>query len=146
MRAFITVVGDKCNRPPSSISRADQNGGVGLYSDALTRFEVDSLRLEDVQAFFPDWGVFMSFVMLTRGSIPYGTDFSVDAARAILCGGRNVMVALVAGNGDGRLDTWSAALGWGAPTVRTYRQFDGKPVLIVGSWDAHAHPRNACPD
>jgi hypothetical protein len=120
-------------------------GGVGLYSDALTRFAADSLRLKNVLAFFPDWGVFMPFVMLTHGNIPYWTSFDVDSARSVLCGGRAVMVALVAADGSGRLDSWSAALGWGAPTMRVYRQFDGKPVLVVGLWDAAARPPDACP-
>jgi hypothetical protein len=54
----------------------------------------------------------MPFVMLTYGSIPYHwASFDVDAAPSALCGGRNVMVALVTADGSGRLDGWSAALG-----------------------------------
>ena len=60
--------------------------GVGLYSDAIDRFAIDSLGVKDPTFyFFPDWGVFMSFVMLTHGTLPYSFDFDVNRARSLLC-------------------------------------------------------------
>jgi hypothetical protein len=120
-------------------------GGVGLYSDALNRFAEEAPRLgAKIFAFFPDWGVFMPFVMLTRGSIPYDFTFNSDVARAALCNGYDVMVTLVAGKELERLDNWSAALGWSEPSIHTYNQLDGTPILIVGLWRAAMPPAGAC--
>ena len=43
-----------------------------MSSDAIDRFAIDSLSVKDPTFyFFPDWGVFMSFAMLTHGTLPY---------------------------------------------------------------------------
>jgi hypothetical protein len=121
-------------------------GGVALASDAIIRFAQDSLLVsEPTQMFFPDWGVFMSFVMLTRGSIPYVTDFSPEAARTALCSGKDAVVVLVAGSVPERLASWISEVQWGVPDVTAYNQRDGVPVLSVVRWRAAAHPTEACP-
>jgi hypothetical protein len=121
-------------------------GGVGLYSDAIPRFAEDSLRQQAAsQMFFPDWGVFMPFAMMTRGAIPYRIDFRPEAARATLCGGRDVVVVLLDGKGEpDRLRNWSAVLGWSDPSVSHYAQRDGRNVLTVARWHARLPPAGAC--
>ena len=125
-----------------------QSGGVGLASDALTRFAQDSLRDDPsiTHAFFPDWGIFMSFVMITHGQIPTTTTFSPDDARRALCNRHDVLLALVAGQAPERLPAWIHAIDRGQPSVVTYRQRDGTPVLIAARWSASAQPQISCPN
>jgi 4-amino-4-deoxy-L-arabinose transferase-like glycosyltransferase len=61
----------------------ETTGGVGLASDAIDHFAQDALREKDsTHVFFPDWGAFMQFAMITRGTIPFTTGFSPAEASA----------------------------------------------------------------
>lgn len=123
----------------------EKTGGVGLSSDAIDHFAEDTLREKDAtHVFFPDWGVFMQFAMLTRGTIPYSTDFSLEEAKGVLCGGHDAEVVLVAGKADDRLKRWDTALGWPAATS-IYAQRDGTPVLLTARWRAAERPPGMCP-
>jgi hypothetical protein len=126
------------------LQRLRATGGVGAYSDAIDRFAEDAVRARSpVHVFMPDWGVFMPFAMITRGSIPYSTDFSPSAAHAALCEGADAMVVLVADQPADRLGLWTRALGWGEPSLAEYAQRDGTPVLNVARWSANPRPRTA---
>lgn len=126
--------------------RLRATGGVGLASDAIPRFAEESLRVPSpTQMFFPDWGVFMSFVMITRGKIPFETDFSPEAARAALCGGKDAVVVLVTGHPIERLPVWISEVGWARPDISIYNQRDGTPVLTVSRWRAAERPAGTCP-
>jgi hypothetical protein len=123
----------------------ETTGGVGLSSDAIDRFVHDALQEKDAtRFFFPDWGVFMQFAMLTRGTIPYTTSFSTEAAHAVLCAGQDAEVVTVAGQSDDRLKRWSTAMGWPYETS-IFRQRDGTPVLLATLWKAKERPPGACP-
>ncbi|MBB2167643.1 hypothetical protein HLH36_04605 [Gluconacetobacter aggeris] len=125
--------------------RLEATGGVGLSSDAIDRFAEDALRETDAtHVFFPDWGAFMQFAMLTRGSIPYSTDFSPGEAKAMLCSGQDAELVVMAGKADGRLQQWNLALGWPV-TTSIYAQRDNKPVLLVERWKAAQRPPGLCP-
>jgi len=95
--------------------------------------------------FFPDWGVFMQFAMLTRGTIPYSIGFAPSLARTILCRGQDAEVVAVAGQPMKRLDDWIAEVGWGNPEILPYGQRDGTPVLYVVRWHASNQAQQACP-
>ena len=74
----------------------ERTGGVGLASDAIERFAEESRSdPESTFAFFPDWGVFMSFEMVTGGQIPLLTDFSPEAALRKLCEGQDALLAII---------------------------------------------------
>jgi hypothetical protein len=123
----------------------DQTGGVGLSSDAIVRFSEDSRGINvPVRAFFPDWGVLMPFEMITRGTVPTRSDFTPQEAHDTLCGGRDVVLALVAGTGSDRLPKWTGELGWGRPDLATYRDRDGVPVLTVARWHSSTEQHPAC--
>jgi hypothetical protein len=125
--------------------RLQATGGVGLASDAIDRFAQDGIReTKPVHMFFPDWGVFMSFVMITRGEIPYSNDFSPAAALAVLCDGQDAELVTVASQPRKRLDDWIAAVEWKAPDTQQYNQRDGSPVLVVTRWRAADRPPQAC--
>jgi hypothetical protein len=40
-----------------------------------------------------------------------------------------VAIAMINGDRAARTRTWQSSLGWEPPTVRTYRQRNGKPVF-----------------
>jgi hypothetical protein len=123
----------------------ERTGGVGLASDAIDRFAQESLSNPDPTfGFFPDWGVFMPFEMITGGQIPLLTDFSPDAARRKLCEGRDALLAIINDQGVDRLAAWINAVGWGAPEVVVYRQRDGAPVLTSVRWRASAPTHPTC--
>jgi 4-amino-4-deoxy-L-arabinose transferase-like glycosyltransferase len=121
-------------------------GGVGLSSDAIDRFAEDSLReTTPVYAFFPDWGVFMPFAMLTHGSIPYTTVFTQARARERLCTGQDAEVVTVVGQPENRVPERIATVGWPRPEVTQYDQRDGTPVLHVVRWRAANRAPDSCP-
>jgi hypothetical protein len=119
-------------------------GGVGLASDAIVRFAEQSKQDEpQTYFFFPDWGVFMPFAMITAGRFGYETDFDPTAARRILCSGRDAVLALVHRDGDVRLAGWAATVDWGEPAIEAFRQRDGTIVLDVARWRADVRPATA---
>ncbi len=123
-----------------------RTGGVGLASDAIERFAEESLQTRvPTHAFFPDWGVFMPFEMITHGRIPLTTGFTPEDAVRTLCGGQDVLLALVDGQDPNRLPGWIDAVGWGQPDITIYRQRDGVPVLTAIRWRASASSHPVCP-
>jgi hypothetical protein len=126
-------------------SSLERTGGVGYYSDAIDQFATDSLKEKDPTFyFFPDWGVSMSFVMLTHGTLPYSFDFDARSAHTSLCNGQDIAVALLLNKDLVRLRNWTEALGRTEPVVSTYRQRNGAPVLTVARWKASPQPAHAC--
>jgi len=123
-----------------------RTGGVGLASDAIERFAEESLRNSaPTHAFFPDWGVFMPFEMITHGRIPLTTGFTPLDARRVLCAGQDVLLALMEGQNPGRLQTWIGEVDWGQPDITIFRQRDGAPVLTAIRWHSSPPPLSACP-
>ncbi len=127
------------------LRRLGVTGGVGLASDAITRFAEDSMRnAAPATMFFPDWGVSAPFAMLTQGSIPYVMAFDPGEVHRVLCARRDAVLVTRANMPEARLDRWMEAVAWGAPERRTYDQRDGTPVLIVSRWRAQERPAGAC--
>jgi hypothetical protein len=123
----------------------ERTGGVGLASEAIERFAEDSRsNPESAFAFFPDWGVFMPFEMVTGGQIPLLADFSPEAARRKLCEGQDALLAIINDKGLDRLAPWIDAVGWGSPEIVVYRQRDNVPVLTSVRWRASAPTHPAC--
>jgi len=119
-------------------------GGVGLASDAIVRFAEQSRRsARQAYFFFPDWGVFMPFAMITEGRVGHETAFEPAAARRMLCGGRDAVLALVHRDGDARLAGWVRSVDWGEPATEAFRQRDGTIVLDVARWRADGRPATA---
>jgi hypothetical protein len=85
----------------------------------------------------------MPFAMITAGRLPYEMSFDPAAARRELCGGHDVVLALVHKDGDSRLDGWARSVDWGPPGTEDYRQRDGTIVLDVARWRADSRPPSA---
>ena len=127
----------------------ERTGGVGLASDAMTRFADDALHdSRRTHAFFPDWGIFMPFAMETGGSIGIDTDFTPEAARQHLCAGQDVLLATIdatQAKTPDRIPGWLDAVAWSDPEIRRYSQRDGAPVMTAYRWRAPATPAKPCP-
>jgi hypothetical protein len=120
--------------------------GVDLMSDAINRYAEDSLRNDPAaKRFFPDWGIFMSFAMITRGTVPYTVNFLPGEARAALCAGQDAELAAMARQPAQRLQDWIAAVGWPHYEKSQYLQGDGRPMLDIVRWHAVDRPAGACP-
>jgi hypothetical protein len=123
--------------------------GVGLSSDAIDRFAEDTLReAPGAHIFFPDWGIFMQFAMLTRGTVTYSTGFTPSEARSALCSGQDVEVVAVAAaesRPEQQVRTWISTVAWGRSETTHYDQPDGTPVLYIVHWRAADRSQTICP-
>jgi hypothetical protein len=95
--------------------------------------------------FFPDWGLFTSFAMITRGAIPFWTEFIAARARANLCAGRDVVLVSTRPGQDARVGPWTDEIGWAAPRFEKFRQKDGRRIFIAVRWVARQGPREGRP-
>ena len=113
--------------------------GVGLFSDAVNRLATDlAAQARTPYVFFPDWGLALPFAYLTRASVPSTSDGTPELGRRLLCGGRDVAIALIEGDRAARRGEWQAALAWDAPVVQPYRQADGKVVFELVTFEGRA--------
>jgi hypothetical protein len=118
-------------------ARLRETGGVGLMSDAINRFSADarSGHAKDFH-YFPDWGLALPFAFLTGGDIDHVQAADATEARALLCQGRDVRLALIGPERGRRLAEWTRALDWPDPVVDAYRQRDGVVVIEVATYRA----------
>ena len=111
--------------------------GVGLSSDALTRFsEEEAVDHSPRRVLLPDWGLFMSFAMITEGRVAYVADDNPAWLRRTLCEGLDAEAALIAPNPTDRIDTWTRVAGLAPPAIRRYAQRGGALILTVARWPA----------
>ena len=121
-------------------------GGVGLASDAMSRFAEDSIPApRPTHVVLPDWGVFMGFAMITRGSLPYSLEAAPAPLRARLCQGQDILMALLVEPRAERAAALTRELGWDPPVPREYRQRDGTPLLLALRWAGAAPGDPRCP-
>jgi hypothetical protein len=141
----IILVSNLCCRY-LTFAELSATGGVGLYSNAIVRYEEDAMREKTpVLRYFPDWGLFGSFSMVTSGmkhfiaGLSSQTAFPAAAAKEALCSGTDFEVALMDVNSksrENRLKTWTTALEWAPPAQKVYLQDNGVPVLWSARWHA----------
>ena len=139
------LVAGNANDRQTFLFALDRTGGAGLSSDSYERFVTDIMHdPRPVHVFFPDWGLFMPFAMITRGSVPFTPEFLPEAARGVLCDGRDVIVALVAGKNPDRIPLWIDQVGAGPPARGRYFQRDGVPALDILRWNASPEHTSQC--
>ena len=109
-----------------------ETGGVGLMSDAIDRFAMDlNVREKKPAVLFPDWGLALPIIFLTKGSVEAVDAMSVDDARQRLCAGTDFELAVLKDR-EARRNRWMDDLGYPAPPqVTSYRQRDGTVVFEV---------------
>jgi|tagenome__1003787_1003787.scaffolds.fasta_scaffold20963205_2 hypothetical protein len=134
------------------VSELKLTGGVGWFSDAITRFgEEAHVDRGTADYVLPDWGLFFPFVMLTRGEVGVATAFSVQSARHALCSGRSIVVAVTAqataapATAVSRVSAWTDELGWTPPSLRTYADRTGRTVVTSARWDSKERANAAQP-
>jgi hypothetical protein len=129
----------------SVLERLRQTRGVWLFHESVTRFaEAEARQAGSVFYYFPDWGLFTSFAMITHGKLPFLAEFPTGQARMFLCSGRDVVVATTEG-GDRRIADWTTKIGWTEPHIDYHRQRDGSLVFQTSRWFAQAGPRKEQP-
>ena len=111
----------------------NSTGGVAKASNALSTLAEESLTQSEPAAyFFPEWGFFMSFALLTGNKIPYELDVSPAILKKHI--DKNEAVNILYWNAE---DTskYSAALeaagAIGAIRMRPFNQRDGKPAFYM---------------
>ena len=121
-----------------------RSGGVGLFSDAVNHLANGVAALSPATlVYFPDWGLALPVTLITGGRV--ATSAAVDAAQAhrMLCGGRDVAVAIV-GDDTRRFSDWAREFHWQPPRVTTYAQRDGVAVAQLGVYAAGSRADSAC--
>ena len=104
--------------------------GVGLMSDAINRLAADlNAGARKPRLVLPDWGLALPVAFLTRGSVAITDRADPPRARAALCAGSDVAIALVNGDRAKRTDEFTRDLRWHAPEIVRYRQADGAVVF-----------------
>lgn len=82
-----------CYQQLSFFSRLEQTGGNGKFSDAINRMasEAQASPVGSVY-FFPDWGFFMPFSLLTGNKIPYELETSSEKISTYFLSGHIIHV------------------------------------------------------
>lgn len=112
-----------------------ESGGVGLYSDAITRFSNDILvNHRTALHMMPDWGLWMPAVFLTGGKVDIIADENMKHARWLLCTGRPVRWAFITGDRATRFADVTRRLNWDAPKIESWRQRNGAVVFEVATF------------
>lgn len=115
--------------------------GVGLFSDAVNELAHDLTSAKTKPfVFFPDWGLFMPVVLISRGTVAMSAEQNDVTARQILCSGRDVAVAIIEGDRRARIKDWQKRLEWSDPAVTIYRQADSTIVFELATFSGN---RNA---
>jgi len=111
-------------------TKLESTGGVGLFSDAVTKFAEEAMtnRRAD-HYFFPEWGLFMPFAFLTGGKIPYSIEANDPALKRALCKNKQILIALPGSDRRTAMFEYSAKLHARVGETVTYTQRDGKVAL-----------------
>lgn len=116
----------------SFFERLDQTGGVGKASSALTQLAEEALPQQDKYVyFFPEWGFFPSFNLLTGNRIPFEIDLDTPKFDKFAHSKRDIR--LLFWNLDDK-ENYIAVLksqGIDFRSLRTFYQRDGKPVFYM---------------
>jgi hypothetical protein len=121
-----------------------KTGGVGLYSDAVNHLADGVAALSPATlVYFPDWGLALPVTLITGGRI--ATSATIDAAQAhrMLCGGRDIAIAIVGDDGR-RFSEWAREFQWQPPRVTTFAQRDGVAVAQLGVYASASRGDPAC--
>jgi hypothetical protein len=123
----------------------ERTGGVGLYSDAVNRLAAEVAGLSPkTLVYFPDWGLALPVTLISGGRIPTSAIVNAAEARRLLCGGRDVAIAIVGDDHAGRFAAWTHEFRWQPPRVETFAQRDGATVAQLGVYTSASRSESAC--
>ena len=122
-------------------SRLDKTGGAGKASSALTVMAEDALSAQsNAVYFFPDWGFFMSFNLLTGNRIPYVLELNPELVEKYSAQNREIHVAFWnRSDSDKYAGLLKSAHSNKDVLFQTYYQRDGNPSFYMMS----SRPSNA---
>jgi hypothetical protein len=111
-------------------TKLEHTGGVGLFSDAITKFsEQAATQPTGNHYFFPQWGLFMPFAFITGGRVPYSVDIGDPALTKALCKNKPVIIALPGADRRTAMLEYAAKLHASVGETVTHTQRDGKIAL-----------------
>ena len=127
------------------IEELRRTGGVGNLSDAISQFGVDQFEGDHNRLLvLPDWGLYMPTAFLTQATMEIVAHEDFEKARARLCEGKDVVLALIEGDRAERFEQWQAKLDWTTPQIRAYRQRDTQVLFEVATFSG-ADAGERCP-
>jgi hypothetical protein len=119
-------------------------GGRNLFSDGIVRFAESAARdPRRPLVVAADWGILMPFVMVAQGAVPVTDAVNPAALRSRLCSGGDVTIAIMVARGTERIGAWTAEIRWGEPSLETFTQRDGVPLLLAATWRGNRTPDSA---
>ena len=117
------------------IEELRRTGGVGNFSDAISQLGVDLFEGDHNRLLvLPDWGLYMPTAFLTRATMEIVAHEDFEKAKARLCEGKDVVLALIEGDRAKRFEQWQTQLDWTRPQVRVYRQRDTTVLFEVATF------------
>lgn len=76
--------------------RVRETGGVGYYSDAINQYASHAASTSDIVRYFPEWGLTMPFIFLTKGDVETRLfEPTAEKIAQTVCNGRSVEVAYI---------------------------------------------------
>ena len=81
---------------------------------------------------------------ITGGSVATSAIVNATEAHRLLCGGRDVAIAIVGEDRAGRFALWAHDFQWQGPRVKTFLQRDGKAVAQLGVYASASRGESAC--
>ena len=116
-------------------SRLDKTGGVGKASSALTVMAEEALSAQsNAVYFFPDWGFFMSFNLLTGNRIPYVLELNPELVEKYSAQNREIHVAFWNRSDSDRYASLLKSVRSNQEvSFRTFYQRDGNPAFYMMS-------------
>ncbi len=114
-------------------SRLDRTGGVGVSSSALNVMAEEALSAQsNAVYFFPDWGFFMSFNLLTGNRIPYELELNPKLIEKHSAKNREIHVAFwKRSDSDRYASLLKSVRGDNEVAFRTFYQRDGDPAFYM---------------
>jgi putative flippase GtrA/4-amino-4-deoxy-L-arabinose transferase-like glycosyltransferase len=134
-----------CYQQLPFFSRLEQTGGNGKFSDAINRMAGDALASPAGSVyFFPDWGFFMPFSLLTGNSIYYELETTLNKISAHVHSGHAVHILFWNAGDEEKYRNLLKAAGVKDIALRRYQQrnqgtaffeLQGKPQSLENSED-----------
>ena len=127
----------------SFFNHLENTGGSGKATNALTQLAEEALTAQGKEIyFFPEWGFFPSFNLLTGNRIPYEVEFDTVKIQQFAESGRDIRVLFWKDTDSGKYLSILKHEGIEEASMRTFYRRDGMPAFYMLS---AAYPKRLTP-